>query len=62
MRYEFNTKAKASKFAKALRKSFILTERTSDHTVELWGFDSIRDDKKQWVLSVAEKVYNEIMS
>ena len=59
--FEFNTKAKASKFMKTLRRAFILTERTSDHTVKIWNFEGVKDERKEYVLAVAERVYNEIM-
>ena len=59
--FEFNTKAKANKFAKTLRKSFILTERTSDRAVKIWNFEGVKDERKEYVLAVAERVYNEIM-
>ena len=60
--FEFNTKAKANKFMKALRRSFILTERVSDHTVKLWNFEDVKDSRKEYVLAVAERVYGEIYS
>ena len=59
--FEFNTKAKASKFMKTLRRAFILTKRTSEHTVKIWNFEGVKDERKEYVLAVAERVYNEIM-
>lgn len=59
--FEFNTKAKAIKFMKTLRRAFILTEHTSDHTVKIWNFEGVKDERKEYVLAVAERVYNEIM-
>lgn len=59
--FEFNTKANASKFMKTLRRAFILTERTSDHAVKIWNFEGVKDERKEYVLAVAERVYNEIM-
>lgn len=54
--FEFNTKAKANKFAKTLRKSFILTECMSNHTVKIWNFEGVKDERKEYVLAVAERV------
>ena len=47
---------------KTLRKSGILTERISEREVQILSFEKIKDDMKEYVLKVSNRVYNEIMS
>ena len=61
MKYEFNTKAKASKFAQTLRKSGILTEPISEREVQILSFEKIKDDMKDYVLKISNRVYKEVM-
>ena len=60
-KFYFNTSAQVMRFMKTLRKSGILTERISEHEVQIISFEKIKDDMKDYVLKVSNRVYNEIM-
>ena len=60
-KFYFNTNAQANWFMKTLRKSGILTERISEREVQILSFEKIKDDMKEYVLKVSNRVYNEIM-
>lgn len=60
-KFYFDTVAKLKWFMKTLRKSGILTERISEKEARIFAFERIRDDKKDYVLRVANRVYNAVM-
>ena len=60
-KFHFNTSAQVKWFMKTLRKSGILTERISEQEVQILSFEKIRDDMKDYVLKVSNRVYEEIM-
>ena len=57
----FRTKGQAKKFREELRKSFILTESQGAFLVHIFEFHKIKDDKKEEVAKIANKIYNEII-
>lgn len=59
--FKFNTSAQVKWFMKTLCKSGILTERISEHVVQILSFEKIKDDMKEYVLKVSNRVYNEVM-
>ena len=59
--FKFNTSAQVKWFMKTLRKSGILTERISEHVVQILSFEKIKDDMKEYVLKVSNRVYEEVM-
>lgn len=60
-KFYFDSSAKLKWFMKATRKSGILIERISESEVQILSFDKIRDDMKDYVLKVTNRVYNEVM-
>ena len=60
-KFYFNTSAQVKWFMKTLRKSGILTERISEREVRIFAFDKIKDDMKEYVLKVSNRVYNEVV-
>lgn len=59
--FKFNTSAQVTWFMKTLRKSGILTERISEREVQIFSFEKIKDDMKDYVLKVSNRVYKEVM-
>ena len=60
-KFHFNTSLQVKWFMKTLRKSGILTERISEREVQIFSFEKIKDDMKEYVLKVSNRVYNEVM-
>ena len=60
-KFYFNTSAQVKWFMKTLLKSGILTERISEREVQILSFEKIKDDMKEYVLKVSNRVYNEVM-
>lgn len=56
--YHFNTPSKSARFQKAMRNSGILTIALNANDIQIYNFENIKEELKQWVLSVAERNYH----
>lgn len=58
--FQFRNNTLARKFQKEMRKAFILTKLSNDCKVEVFLFSKIKDEEKERVMNLANKIYNEI--
>lgn len=58
--FQFRNNTLARKFQKEMRKAFILTKLSHDCKVEVFLFSKIKDEEKERVMNLANKIYNEI--
>lgn len=58
--FQFRNNTLARKFQKEMRKAFILTQLSNDCKVEIFLFSKIKDEEKERVMNLANKIYNGI--
>jgi hypothetical protein len=60
--FTFTRKADADKFRSRARRNGILLIETTANTLQVYNFEALKEDRKEWVKQVLKRAFEEITS